>query len=96
VRGQGRCAGFSAGGDGEKIAEAVNMELAGNLDHGVGPGRRGCEFPISIVIPREDVRPHSRGAMRPSFASIAALDNNKRAQGKPGARCTRGLACNSA
>jgi hypothetical protein len=38
----------------------------------------------------------SRGAMRPSFASIAALDKNKRAQGKPGARCTRGLACNRA
>jgi hypothetical protein len=50
----------------------------------------------SIVIQREDVRPHSRGAMRPSFVSIAALDKNKRAQGKPGARCTRGLACNSA
>jgi hypothetical protein len=47
----------------------------------------------SIVIQREDVRPHSRGALRPSFASIAALDNNKRAQGKPDARCTRGLVC---
>jgi len=46
----------------------------------------------SIVIQREDVRPHSRGAMRPSFASIGTLDK-KRAQGKPGARCTRGLAC---
>jgi hypothetical protein len=46
----------------------------------------------SIVIQREDVRPHSRGAMRPSFASIGTLDK-KRAQGKPGARCTRGLVC---
>ena len=46
-----------------------------------------------IVIQREDVRPHSRGAMRPSFASIGTLDKNKRAQGKPGARCTRGLVC---
>src|SRR3979490_3284878 len=26
---------------------------------------------------------------------FATLDKNKRAQGKPGARCTRGLACNS-
>ena len=42
------------------------------------------------------MRPHSRGAMRPSFASIAALDKNKRAQGKPGARCTRGLVCKHA
>ena len=50
----------------------------------------------STVIQREDVRPHSRGTLRPSFASMAALDNNKRAQGKPGARCTRGLACNNA
>jgi hypothetical protein len=41
------------------------------------------------------VRPHSRGAMRPSFASIATLDK-KRAQGKPGARCTRGLVCKHA
>src|SRR2546429_3329129 len=29
--------------------------------------------------------------MRPSFASIDTLQENKRAQGKPGARCTRGL-----
>jgi hypothetical protein len=36
--------------------------------------------------------PHYRGAMRPSFASIDTLDK-KRAQGRPGARCTRGLAC---
>src|SRR5467141_3342880 len=34
--------------------------------------------------------------MRPSFASLAALDTNKRAQGKPGARCTRGLVCKHA
>ena len=33
--------------------------------------------------------------MRPGFASMAALDR-KRAQGRPGARCTRGLVCNSA
>jgi hypothetical protein len=31
--------------------------------------------------------------MRPSFASIATLHNNKRVQGKPDARCTRGLVC---
>src|SRR5260370_25180464 len=46
----------------------------------------------SIVKQREDVRPHFRGAMRPGFASVATLAN-KRAQGKPGARCTRGLVC---
>ena len=31
-----------------------------------------------------------RGAVRPSFASTALIE---RAQGMPGARCTRGLAC---
>src|ERR1035437_9243644 len=34
--------------------------------------------------------------MRPSFASTATLSSNKRAQGKPGARCTRGLVCSNA
>jgi hypothetical protein len=34
----------------------------------------------------------SRGTMRPSFASLAL--QNGRAQGRPGARCTRGLVCN--
>src|SRR6202011_2172074 len=31
--------------------------------------------------------------LRPSYASIFALRSNKRAQGKPDARCTRGLVC---
>ena len=40
----------------------------------------------------------SRGFDRPSFASISPLkegagDPQGRAQGRPGARCTRGLAC---
>ena len=39
------------------------------------------------------MRPHSRGTMRPRFASTLSL-LEKRAQGKPGARCTRGLVCN--
>ena len=46
----------------------------------------------AIVKQREGMRPHCRGAMRPSFASIDTLEN-KRAQGKPDARCTRGLVC---
>ena len=37
---------------------------------------------------------HSRGMICPSFAFHSAL-SSKRAQGKPGARCTRGLVCNS-
>ena len=35
----------------------------------------------------------SRGALRPRFASSFALLENQRAQGRPGACCTRGLAC---
>src|SRR5450756_178569 len=38
-----------------------------------------------------DTASRSRGAMRPSFASPPS--QNKRAQGKPGARCTRGPVC---
>ena len=36
--------------------------------------------------------PHSRDALRPSFAKNFP-PSNQRAQGRPGARCTRGLAC---
>jgi hypothetical protein len=39
-----------------------------------------------------DTPSHPRGAMRPSFAPMATLER-KRAQGKPDARCTRGLVC---
>jgi len=39
----------------------------------------------------EDMTPQSRGAMRPSLDS--ARPRNGRAQGMPGARCTRGLVC---
>jgi hypothetical protein len=35
---------------------------------------------------------HSRGAMRPEFCWNLALEK-QRARGRPGARCTRGLAC---
>jgi hypothetical protein len=51
---------------------------------GSRPGRRGW------VFANETTR--SRGAMRPSFACTSAL-SNKRTQGMPDARCTRGLVC---
>ena len=69
--------------------------LRATADEPLAPDDMGVSSD-SIVIQREDVGPHSRGAMRPSFASIATLDKNKRAQGKPGARCTRGLVCKHA
>ena len=41
-----------------------------------------------------DTTSHSRGAMCPRFAWTVSLQKNQRAQGRPGARCTRGLVCN--
>ena len=41
-----------------------------------------------------DTTPHSRDGIRPSFASSFAL-KKERAQGRPGARCTRGPVCKS-
>jgi hypothetical protein len=38
-----------------------------------------------------DVRPHSRGTVCPRFANT--VPREKREQGMPGARCTRGLVC---
>src|SRR6266404_2601003 len=40
------------------------------------------------------MRSHSRGAIRPRFSSTSHPLETQRAQGRPGARCTRGLACN--
>jgi hypothetical protein len=37
--------------------------------------------------------PRSRGMRCPGCAVISALSEQQRAQGKPGARCTRGLVC---
>jgi hypothetical protein len=44
---------------------------------------------------RMGIRPPSRDTLRPRFANSFAL-KNERAQGRPGARCTRGLACQDA
>ena len=48
--------------------------------------------PLSRVTTTGYVLRDSRGAMRPRFANIIRPEN-KRAQGMPGARCTRGLVC---
>ena len=39
------------------------------------------------------MRPHSRGMRCPRLASLSPSRKEQRAQGKPGARCTRGLVC---
>jgi hypothetical protein len=60
------------------------------------PQRRGNRFPIQVSnSERTYVRILAARCAR-ALRLFAALDNNKRAQGKPGARCTRGLACNRA
>jgi hypothetical protein len=41
---------------------------------------------------KDHVTAHSRGAMRPRFA-LGSAPGSQRAQGRPGARCTRGLVC---
>ena len=46
-----------------------------------------------LVKQQEDMRPRSRGALRPRLASAGRPPKGKRAQGKPGARCTRGPVC---
>src|SRR5207253_10336855 len=42
---------------------------------------------------RHRTLPPSRGMFRPSFHKFVAPLRKKRAQGMPGARCTRGLVC---
>jgi hypothetical protein len=45
-------------------------------------------------VPDQNIRPHSRGAIRPSCAGYFCASRKQRAQGMPDARCTRGLMCN--
>jgi hypothetical protein len=45
-----------------------------------------------VSASKHDMSPQSRGALRPRFAKI--VRPKKRAQGMPGACCTRGLVCN--
>ena len=47
-------------------------------------------FPNSIITQPPS---HSRGAIRPGYANCLCPFETKRAQGMPGARCTRGLVC---
>jgi hypothetical protein len=56
---------------------------------GLSQAMTGLKLPIQFSNSDAAKDPRSRGAMRPSFASISALART-RAQGKPGADCTRG------
>ena len=62
-----------------------------------GPGRnsRPSRRPAHAFLKRRNVRRRSRGALRPSFA-IKLPPSKQRAQGRPGACCTRGPVCDFA
>ena len=56
---------------------------------------------VGMIISGNRIRPwsadmpaRSRGATRPSCTWLACPLRDERAQGRPGARCTRGLVCN--
>ena len=58
--------------------------------------RDAAKWPLlrmTVPLPHPDTLPHSRNADAPEFANSSALKKTKRAQGRPGARCTRGLMC---
>ena len=61
-----------------------------NTGSPVKPGDDSCSG--DWLSKPEDTHPHSRGRSCPRFA-LAPVPSTKRAQGKPGARCTRGLVC---
>ena len=64
----------------------------------VSAGAQGI-FQAMVMAPesagdalKDHMTAHSRGAMRPGFA-LDSAPGSQRAQGRPGARCTRGLVC---
>ena len=61
----------------------------------VAPRNDGLISRIQLSNSDADTRPHSRGAIRPGLASVSP-PKMQRAQGRPGARCTRGLVCKHA
>src|SRR6266404_3421221 len=56
------------------------------------PRNDGGELCIQFSDLSKDVNPRSRGAIRPRLAFISR-PRKQRAQGMPGAQCTRSLAC---
>ena len=60
------------------------------------PGRRGVSIQIQLSNSKRMRRPHSRGAETPELCVIFHPPKAQRAQGRPGARCTRGLVCKHA
>ena len=76
--------------------ECVIHLVSTGTQRGMGPCVRRDDIDVffdSTVKQRDDTLPRSRGAMRPRFAVNFSHPRDKRAQGKPDARCTRGLVC---
>src|SRR5437868_7399791 len=66
----------------------------------MGGAKRYPSMPVGVAMgiaslhpSYEDAPSPSRGAFRPRLTIHVALSRNQRAQGRPGACCTRGLAC---
>src|SRR2546423_8432861 len=55
--------------------------------------KSGHDEHVCADISVPDTASHSRGATRPRVVNVLSLEK-RRAQGRPGARCTRGLVCN--
>jgi hypothetical protein len=51
-------------------------------------------FVASLLAMTENISSHSRGAESHPRCSANHPQNSKRAQGMPGAQCTRGRVCN--
>ncbi len=69
-------------------SEAIHLSTRGGMDCFAALAMTGMGSDSNFKQ-REDVSLRSRGTNCPSFASLSAL-SLKRAQGKPGAGCTRG------
>ena len=59
------------------------------------PGSLGVRtrFALCPGMTLRDITPRSRGALRPKLCKSFGPQEDERAQGRPGARCTRGLVC---
>jgi hypothetical protein len=77
--------GFIAGVSQAVIASEAKQSIAAR-------NRKLDCFVASLLAMTPDAPSHSRGVLRPGLAHIPPSEN-QRAQGRPGARCTRGLVC---
>jgi hypothetical protein len=87
------------GDDGWGFGARLDTVIASAAKQSIGPrkGRMDCFVAALLamtVAPISHIPSRSRGADRPRFGSFVRASINQRAQGMPGAQCTRSLACN--